>query len=64
MFAIFKHKSFNPKVAEFKLVCKVRGGEGYQLAQVFYSSPSLTVTVLDCHLPQNKDRTSNYIKIQ
>ena len=47
MYALFKHKSFNSKEAEFKVMCKICGGRGYQLVQVLYSSPRVMVTVLD-----------------
>ena len=42
MYALFKHKSFNSKEAEFKVICKIHGGGGYQLVQVLYSSPRVT----------------------
>ena len=48
MYAVFKDKLFNSKEAEFKLACKVRGGGGFQLVQVLYSSLRVTVTALDC----------------
>ena len=56
MYAIFKHKSLKSKEAEFKLACKIRGGGYYQLVQVLYSSPRVTVTVLDwqSHITERK----------
>ena len=50
MHTLFKHKSFNSKEAKFKVACKIRRGGGYQLVQVLYSSPRVTVTVLDWQL--------------
>ena len=47
MYALFKHKSFNSKESEFKVICKIRDGGGYQLAQVLYCSPRVTVTMSD-----------------
>ena len=47
MYAFFKHKSFNSKEEESKLACNVRDGGDYQLVQVLYCSPWITVTVFD-----------------